>query len=368
MTPTTEDSATAARSGGDQADALRRMTGADGSAIASTTAREAPGTQTGRISFGPRSLTATTPVASMPNATPVRLARAIAVASGKGGVGKSNLAVNLCAAMASLGARVVLLDADLGLANADVLCGLTPRVTLDDVVAGRATINAAMIAAPGGFRLVPGASGVARLANLPMADRNSLLRQLESIERMADVIVIDTGAGIGPNVIGFAAAAHAALVVVTPEPTSITDAYATVKALSTRGADVHVDLLVNMTTRRGEGQDVHARIARVAERFLHRQIGLAGMVPFDPALRDAVRRRHPVTLLHPRSPSSRAFHALAARSLEQFMSSSEAAELGGGDPGRRRPHERPGLFARLARIMRRSGPASERHRLRGGDA
>ena len=147
---------------------------------------------------------------------PTRLARAIAVSSGKGGVGKTNLAVNLAVAFAERGMRTALLDADLGLANADVLCGLTPRATLEDVVTGDRLIEEVMVHAPGGFRLVPGASGVSRLADIGPMQRRHVLEQLLRLEQSVDILVIDTGAGIGVNSMAFAAASDTVLVAATP--------------------------------------------------------------------------------------------------------------------------------------------------------
>ncbi|MCA9284775.1 MAG: MinD/ParA family protein [Phycisphaerales bacterium] len=374
----------------DQATTLRRLV-QEASRGASALGESLPASvQTGQVSFGPQRFDAPPRSPAIEIGAPVRLARALAIASGKGGVGKSNVAVNLSVGLAQLGVRTVLLDADLGLANADVLCGLSPRITLDDVVARRSSLAEAVVAAPGGFRLVPGASGVVRMANLPTADRNSLLRELESLERMADVIVIDTGAGIGPNVVGFAAAARSVVVVVTPEPTSITDAYAMVKSLHARCKDLRVELLVNMAGSESEARDVHARIDRVAQAFLGRTIGFAGAVPLDAAVREAVRGRYPVTLLRPRSPAGRAFRRLARRYVDAVLEETAADQArqpslspgtrpnagagcgphGGieGDWRRPRVDAEGGLFARLAGWMRGSGGhAAARHRPEGVD-
>lgn len=242
---------------------------------------------------------------------PVRLARAIAVSSGKGGVGKTNLAVNLAVSFAERGQRVVLLDADLGLANADVLCGIAPRATLEDVVTGDRTLDEVMVHAPGGFRLVPGASGVSRLADMGQLQRRSVLEQLMALERTADVIVVDTGAGIGANSMAFAAAAHTIVVATTPEPTSIADAYGAIKTLVARGVRDGLHLVVNMALSEEEGRAVHARMDRVARAFLSVRIEYAGCVPHDPAVPMAVRRREPVTVGAPSAPSSRAIRQLA---------------------------------------------------------
>ena len=242
---------------------------------------------------------------------PVRLARAIAVSSGKGGVGKTNLAVNLAVSFAERGQRVVLLDADLGLANADVLCGITPRATLEDVVTGDRTIEEVMVHAPGGFRLVPGASGVSRLADMGQLQRRSVLEQLMALERTNDVLIVDTGAGIGANSMAFAAAAHTIVVATTPEPTAIADAYGAIKTLVARGVRDGLQLVVNMAMSEDEGRAVHARMDRVARAFLSVRIEYAGSIPHDAAVPMAVRRREPVMVGAPTAPSSRAIRQLS---------------------------------------------------------
>lgn len=244
-------------------------------------------------------------------ARPVRLARAIAVSSGKGGVGKTNLAVNLAVSFAERGERVVLLDADLGLANADVLCGITPRATLEDVVTGDRTLEEVMVHAPGGFRLVPGASGVSRLADMGQLQRRSVLEQLMALERTTDVLIVDTGAGIGANSMAFAAAAHTIVVATTPEPTAIADAYGAIKTLVARGVRDGLQLVVNMAMSEEEGRSVHARMDRVARAFLSVRIDYAGSIPHDSAVLMAVRRREPVMVGAPMAPSSKAIRQLA---------------------------------------------------------
>jgi flagellar biosynthesis protein FlhG len=245
------------------------------------------------------------------NSRPQRLAAAIAVTSGKGGVGKTNLAVNLAVCLARIGQRVCLLDADLGLANADVLCNLTPRLTLEHVVGGRCRLADAMLMAPGGFRLIPGACGVARLADLDGAARGDLLEQFHALDRVADSLVIDTAAGLGANVLAFAAAAGRVLVVTTPEPTAMTDAYAMIKALSRHAPELRIDLVVNMAESTAESTSVHERMSRVARTFLDRGVDLAGWVPADPAVREAVRHRVPFTVYAPESRAARAMDRLA---------------------------------------------------------
>ncbi len=255
------------------------------------------------------------------------LARAVAVTSGKGGVGKTNLAVNLAVCLARLGQRVCLLDADLGLANADVLCSLSPRLTLDHVVRGRCRLAEAMLLAPGGFRLIPGASGVARLADLGGVERLALLEQMAALERVADTLIIDTAAGLSANVLGFAAAARRVVVVTTPEPTAMTDAYGMIKMLS-RTAGVRIELVVNMAGDAAEGLGVFQRLDRVSRTFVGRSLEFAGSVPMDPSVRDAVLHRVPFALYAPQSPATAALGRLAHR-LAGMDEPGDAAAGGG---------------------------------------
>ncbi len=261
-----------------------------------------------------------------------RLAQAIAVTSGKGGVGKTNIAVNLAVRLAQLGRRVCLLDADLGLANVDVLCSLTPRLTLEHVVSGRCRLAEAMLLAPGGFRLIPGACGASRLADMNGADRGELLEQLAALDRVADTLVIDTAAGLSANVLAFVAAARRALVVTSPEPTAMTDAYGMIKAVAARAPYVRLELLVNMVAGESEARGVFDRVDRVSRTFLGRTLTYAGSVPMDASVREAVHHRVPFALY---APSGRA--TVEVGRLARRMAGLEAADAAAG-----------GFFARLA--------------------
>ena len=273
---------------------------------------------------------------------PTRLARATAIVSGKGGVGKSNIAVNLAVALSSMGRRVVLFDADLGMANADVLCGLTPEATLEDVLRGRASLKDVLIPGPGGFRLVPGSSGVAAMANLDGLQRRRVLGQLSALDRVADHLIIDMGAGISSAVTTFAASAHRTLVVTTPEPTSITDGYGAIKTLLARGSTAKIELLVNMARSQEEGEVVYQRVERVVQQFLKVPLAMGGTIPHDPALPDAVRRRRPILLEAPWSPSAKALTRLA-----HHLDGRKSPAVDAG-----RPADEPvqvGFFQKLAR-------------------
>jgi flagellar biosynthesis protein FlhG len=242
-----------------------------------------------------------------------RTARTIAVASGKGGVGKSNVALNLSILLSAAGNRVALVDADLGLANLDVLANVAVRANLSHVIAGSHTLEQVIVDLPSGVQLVPGASGLAKLADLSEFQRAALLRSLAGLEADNDVIVVDCSAGIGPNVMNFACGADHVMVVTTPEPTAITDAYAVVKAITQRRYAGHVSLLVNLAANRHEGRMTHQRIATVARQFLGQRLFDAGYVLADQRVPEAVRKREPFVLAYPRCSASRCLAALAAR-------------------------------------------------------
>lgn len=238
-------------------------------------------------------------------------ARVMAITSGKGGVGKSNVAVNLAARLARMGRRVALLDGDMGTANADVLCNVTPKANLAHVIAGRKNLADVMLECPGGFYLVPGASGLAQMANLSEFERARVVSLFRELESEHDLLIIDTGAGIGPSVMSFLMAADEILVVTTPEPTAITDAYALIKALSRQRDSMPVSLLVNQARDREEAHRVYERVAAVCRRFLGLAISEAGYVMSDPRVGTAVRRRVPFVLDAPDAPASICLKQLA---------------------------------------------------------
>jgi flagellar biosynthesis protein FlhG len=324
-----------------------------------------------------------------------RRARIIALASGKGGVGKTSVCVNLAIALSALNKRTTLLDADLGLANADVLCGLSPTKRLEHVVglggapspAVPASMREIAIEAPGGFRLIPGAAGIARMADLDHHQRSRLLAGLVELERDSDLVLIDTAAGLARDVITFMQIADLGIILATPDPTSITDAYALIKCALTerpvaqrahrlrdradraperavdRAAGLPPDparqpllpmsaqasptprlvLLVNQVVDQREAEAVHARIAKASARFLGYQLPLIGWIVQDARLAAAVRKRKPVLLDAPRSRASddlRRLARAAARAVEP--------ERSGAKPRRR------ALTRLLARIVLRN--------------
>jgi flagellar biosynthesis protein FlhG len=288
-----------------------------------------------------------------------RHARVITVSSGKGGVGKTNLCVNLAIALAAAGTRTTLLDADLGLANADVLCGLTPTKRLErfvgvadsGVVGSRSALADLAVDAPGGFRLVPGSAGVARMAELSEHERARLLAGVAELERDADLLLIDTAAGLGHSVLELMQVADLCIIVVTPEPTSIADAYAVIKCAAAQpagpaGRSARLGLVVNQARDHAEALAVRTRISGVASRFLGFQVPLLGHVALDHRLTLAVRKRTPVLIDAPRATCSRDIRALA-RGLVAALAPPPAAARELREP------RRAALSEALARLVLR---------------
>lgn len=237
----------------------------------------------------------------------------IAVTGGKGGVGKTSVAVNLATACAADGKRVMLLDGDLGLANVDVLLGLSPRYTLAHVLKGERTLDEILVEARQGFSVVPAASGVAELANLGLAEHVGLVRAFSSLGAKLDLLIVDTAAGLSHSVMQFSQAAQHVLVVICDEPASMTDAYALVKVLSRNHGVRRFRVLANMTRSPGEGSALFEKFERVAARFLDVVLEYAGEIPDDDYMRRAIREQRPVADAFPSSPSGRAFKNLSRK-------------------------------------------------------
>lgn len=242
-----------------------------------------------------------------------RQCRVVAIASGKGGVGKSNIALNLSILLSAGGSRVALVDADLGLANLDVLLHADVRANLSHVIAGKRRLEEVIVDLPCGVQFVPGASGLAKMAHLSEFQRAQLLQGLTALETDNDMIVIDCGAGIGPNVMQFAASSDMAIIVTTPEPTAVTDAYAVIKVLSQQDYTGKATLLVNFAADRQEARSTHERISAVARQFLNMKLLDGGYVLRDPKVGESVRRRQPFVLAYPRCQASQCLAVLAAK-------------------------------------------------------
>jgi flagellar biosynthesis protein FlhG len=243
----------------------------------------------------------------------LRRSRTFAVVSGKGGVGKSNVSLNLAVLLSAAGNRVALVDADLGLANLDVLLNVEVRANLSHVIAGSRRLADVVVDLPCGVQFVPGASGIAHLANLSDFQRGQLLGDLGGLEADNDIILVDCGAGIGRDTMQLAGSADNVLIVTVPEPTAITDAYAVVKVLKRQGYKGKLSLLVNMASDRQEARDAYQRVSGVARQFLSFRVFDAGYVLMDPKVKEAVRKREPLVLAFPKCPASRCLAALARK-------------------------------------------------------
>ncbi len=246
-------------------------------------------------------------------------ARITAVTSGKGGVGKTFVSANLAAALARQGERVLVLDADLGLANLDVVLNLQPKITLHDVFTGKCSLDDAILPAPGGFSVLLAGSGMVEYSRLTPEVRDQLQKVVQDVLPRFDRVLLDTGAGISDVVLYTVSLADEVLVVATPEPTSMTDAYATIKVLATTQSRRSVQLVVNQVRKSGEGRTVRHQLQLVFDRYVNpgldspMHIELLGEVPADPAVRDAVARRELVLEMAPGAPASAAIAALATR-------------------------------------------------------
>ena len=245
----------------------------------------------------------------------------IAVASGKGGVGKTSVSVNLAVALAMSGRRTWILDADFGLANVDVLLGLSPANNLSHVLAGDCELRDIVLDGPQGIKVVPASSGIQKMAELSRLESSGIIHAFSDLAQAIDVLIVDTAAGIGSSVSMFAAAAHQVLVVVCNEPASITDGYALVKVLSRDHGIREVQVLSNMVRSQLEGRELYQKIARVSDRYLDVTARYAGFVPHDEFLRRALQRQEPVVSAYPACRATDAFKKLA-RAADTWVSES----------------------------------------------
>lgn len=238
-------------------------------------------------------------------------AQVIAIASGKGGVGKTNVVANLSVAMAKLGKKVLAVDGDLGLANLDLALGINPRRTFLDVVQGHAAIDDILTPAPGGVSVLPACSGRYELANLGEQQLHGLFSAIDTLETRFDTLLVDTGAGIGANAMTFASAAQKVVVVLNSEPTSLADAYAFVKVLSTRCVLSRIYVVTNMVRSASEGERVYERFAKLVDRFLNLSSCYLGYVAADNAIVRAICAGVPVVLGEPRSAAAQCLESIA---------------------------------------------------------
>ena len=245
--------------------------------------------------------------------------KVMAVTSGKGGVGKTFFSANLAAALTRRGHKVLVLDADLGLANLDVVLNLYPKITLHDVFTGKATLDDAILKAPGGFSVLLAGSGMVEYSRLTPEVREDFLKVMNTIVPRFDVVLLDTGAGISDVVLFAVSLASEVLMVATPEPTSLTDAYATIKVLAMQQGRQQVRLVVNQATRPGDGRNITAQLQQVLNRFLSTQNGQGikllhmGDVPADQSVKDAIMRRQLLLVHAPGCPAALAVGQIAGR-------------------------------------------------------
>jgi flagellar biosynthesis protein FlhG len=261
------------------------------------------------------------PAAAHRRSKPGPRARITAVTSGKGGVGKTFITANLAAALARQGQRVLVLDADLGLANLDVMLNLAPKSTLHDVITGSSALEEAIVPAPGGFSALLAGSGMVEYSRMTPEVRDRLVQIIEQVAPRYDRVLLDTGAGISDVVLYTVSLADDVLVVVTPEPTSMTDAYATIKVLAGTQSRHSIQLVVNQARVLGEGRAVCTQLQQVVDRYVNPglpapvRLDLLGQVPLDIAVRDAVLRRQLLLESMPGAPAAMAVAAVATRLL-----------------------------------------------------
>jgi flagellar biosynthesis protein FlhG len=258
----------------------------------------------------------------------IKTAKVITITSGKGGVGKTNITVNMALAMSQLGLRVVILDADLGLANVDVLFGIVPKFTLVDVIRNRKNIFNILCNGPENIKFIPGGSGVEELVKLDTEQLGKFIENIALLDKIADIILIDTGAGLSDNVISFVMAADEVLVVTTPEPTSITDAYALIKMISNRDQSKTIKVIVNKAESAAEATSILQNLSLVAEKFLKIQLNSLGYILQDDSVIKAVKLQQPFLLSYPKSHASKYIREISNKLVASGEEKNEEANTG----------------------------------------
>ncbi|MEM0515333.1 MinD/ParA family protein [Pseudoalteromonas sp. YIC-827] len=242
--------------------------------------------------------------------------KVIAVTGGKGGVGKTNVSLNMAIAMGQLGKRVLVLDADLGLANCDVMLGLRVEKNLSHVLNGECHLRDILVEGPAGIRIAPASSGAQSMVELSPSEHAGLIRAFSELDSEYDVLIVDTAAGISDMVLSFSRASQDVVVVVCDEPTSITDAYALIKVLSREHGVYKFKIVASMVRSLREGQDLFAKLSKVTDRFLDVSLELVAAVPYDENMRKATRRQKAVVDLFPNSPASVSLKNLANKATQ----------------------------------------------------
>lgn len=296
----------------DQASALRNLRDQIPSQVKPVSAPNKPGSQVGPVS--------------------------VVVTSGKGGVGKTHFSINLAIALSRIGKRPLLFDADMGLANVDIILGIHPEWHLVHVLDGLRKVSEIVIPGPEGIRIIPASSGVERLANMDSALLGNLFHELQTVSSDSDFLIVDTGAGISRTVMHFAASGDQALVVVTPEPASFADAYATIKCIFRHNPEAKISLVVNCCRRPGEGREMFDRMRMMVMQFLKKNLQFGGELPFERDFVRIVRKQRSILMEQPNCGYARSLHMIA-RNLS-------------GQPSAVKP-DRPGYFARFLAFITR---------------
>ncbi len=242
--------------------------------------------------------------------------RIITISSGKGGVGKTNVSTNLAICLAQMGKEVVVMDADLGLANVNIMLGMIPKYNLYNVLKGQKTISEIITDTPEGIKIIAGASGFSQLADLNHEQKLNFVKDIEKLD-FADIVIVDTGAGISDNVLSFIMASNEAIIVTTPEPTAITDAYGIIKTIGSKKKDVDIQLIVNRVQSAFEGKKVAERVIKIASQFLNMGVGNLGFIFEDPVVSKSVIMQRPFYSMDPKSKASRCIKDICLR-LEQL--------------------------------------------------
>lgn len=260
------------------------------------------------------------------------LARVITVTSGKGGVGKSNMSVNMAIQLSRLGKKVIILDADFGLANVEVMLGTRPKYNMADMIFGGKDIRDVICKGPENIGFISGGSGIKELSNLSKDQISGIINMMYGLDSLADIIIIDTGAGISDAVIDMVLASSEVLLVTTPEPTSITDAYALLKTINKtpgfNAENTRIRMIGNRTLNMSDGYDLYNKLNSVVERFLNMKMEYLGAVPFDVNLTKAVMRQQPVSIVYPNTPAVKSIKAMAKTLIDMEQSETKSVRTG----------------------------------------
>jgi len=254
--------------------------------------------------------------AGLRNLSRLKPVHVIAVTAGKGGVGKSNVSVNLSVALAKMGKKVMLLDGDLGLANIDIMLGLHAKYNLSHVVQGACQLSDIILQGPEGVRVIPAASGTEYMAQLSPSEHAGIIDAFNELTDDVEYMIIDTAAGISDTVLSFTRSSQEIIVVVCDEPTSLTDAYAFIKVMSKRYGWARFHVLANMVRNIREGRELYNKLVRVSTQFLDVNLDYLGAIPFDEKVHEAVKKQKPVILAYPEANASKTLQLLANTVLE----------------------------------------------------